>query len=1628
LTPPISKINPPAKTRLQKLPFNELSWENFERLCLRLIQREANIEHCQLYGKHGEKQEGIDIFARQKLSDKYRVYQCKRVKNFGPSKIEKAVLEFLRGSWANKSEMFVLCTQESFNLRKRAEELESQSKFLKQKGIILITWDNDQLSMKLKNIPELVDDFFGREWVKAFCGEEQAASLGKRLDAGKVAEFRQKFATFYKNVFSTHDPGLLIPTLGTVELLPLEERYVIPDIYEKRSIIFPYPEEGAKRKVLSEGLKSKYVSDESIERMQQIVILQRPSETYKQRYTIESWLINGDQSFILGGPGSGKSALLRFICIDLLKESPRLNLISQKWGEFLPIWIPFALWTKLISSRSDATCSLSELLHYFLKSWDEERLWPLVKQTLEDERLLLLVDGLDEWTNESAARIALDKLKVFIKQRKIPAIVTSRPHGFERLGMKETDWQIGELSEFSKAQQEKLSKIWFTQKIRVLSQDSPIETHQIDQKADTETKRFLAELQKSPDLRELAKIPLLLCLLIYHKFHNVRLPQSRFKAYDSLIEHLIAEHPQRRREVAFLNDVLSELTKDDIKMILACLAYHIQEHFGEGLINENKSLTYVRSFLQDCDLGLGLNHREARELSRKVLDVGENTIGLIVRRSPREISFFHRVFQEHLSAYHLSRMPFDDQLKIVQLHCSDPQWHEVILALFSLTYRVDDIKKFVDCIKEELNKANIIEKYAIELLLSETAFGDFNCSVDLTRELAIEAFKQIELGSWMPHREHILNYALEGLRLTKTKELVKTKLRHWFPCRLRYREGIFDAMANWPKLPEVVKCLIKGIHDEEPYNKWAASRALIHLGDGDSEIEKQIVLLSKNSIDFKTRASAIEALFLGWPKNEYIEQILELSRYSMSPELRLIAILGRIERNSQNDNDWNELVNLDSSDSGLDFHWGGYIAKALLKGWPKSPKTKIECFKALSKVRPDKPSLSRETALRILLEGFPQDQEVAEFCVEEIKNEKYPFISITHTPWRLLSKNFKEHPDIVAAIDEWLQNQEIDIPEISLAALVGRTPIAKIKLLSMLKSNFLFWPAEALIEGWGMKDNEVAKGLKKLAFGPIENSSRIGHLLPQIIEDKSTCRSRLLELLRDQNCKRLDFVMKGLLSLSNTQGDAEVVDSFFNLQLDHDIWEHIEAIGYLILGYSSDNRVKNLAVQELSKRNGVYACVARAYGDDEKIRQRIIEIACPLPVRLRKIISELLGEVESEEEFIMSLLQYYDHEQDSEVKTQASISYHNRLKASEKDTEQAVKKLSQSIVCYGPDHEERRQAAFCGLVSLGRLDIMVKAKERIGSERPCAISIARGISTNIPLIRYILQNWDDIKVALGSEFWSRLSKYKNDIFDIWNELCLFAEEYPLPRDEALHFLEGREDRKAKPNILRFLSRARPKSSLLLDYCLKKLHIGDDKQDTSGEDAVVAAELLGSHFGNDSDVLAQIMSGRAKSRIYQKVILALCEGWPESKELDQIFERVREQKWLLNYKTYLNLVCLKATSRKIFNILINELSNSEHSESRFLLFYLRPFIRRLRTDDELLNMLTERLQKEPTKSEKATIPKLVSEARGISHELRTWCIEEANYQLSGKNPPEIGVDLVSHEIRPVIHSLLDALLK
>ena len=68
--PPSTVMAPASITRAQELPLGSLAWEDFEKLCLRLVRLEPDTESCGLYGTKGQAQKGIDIYASISSSQK----------------------------------------------------------------------------------------------------------------------------------------------------------------------------------------------------------------------------------------------------------------------------------------------------------------------------------------------------------------------------------------------------------------------------------------------------------------------------------------------------------------------------------------------------------------------------------------------------------------------------------------------------------------------------------------------------------------------------------------------------------------------------------------------------------------------------------------------------------------------------------------------------------------------------------------------------------------------------------------------------------------------------------------------------------------------------------------------------------------------------------------------------------------------------------------------------------------------------------------------------------------------------------------------------------------------------------------------------------------------------------------------------------------------------------------------------------------------------------------------------------------------------------------------------------------------------------------------------------------------
>jgi hypothetical protein len=751
--PDASDLLPPVDTLEQELPFTKLTWQNFERLCLRLADTDGDAEYCRLYGTEGQEQGGIDIYVRRRSTTKCATWQSKRHKSFSPSKIERAVTDFLNGDWAAKSDKFVLCVQASLRSTETAKEIEEWAVKLREKDIEFLPFDGERLSEKLKDFPQIVYDFFGLAWVERFCGQEAARSVEKRLTPAEFRDLKARLSACYTAHFSSVDPGVLSLAATRTDArrqLPLAERFVSPDLIESTDL-----DEEEPTTELTPSFPE-YDPETGLEYSPApIARLEERPRRERTRVALENWIAGAKYEIVLGLAGSGKSTLLRFIALDMLSASAKLVGWRKRMPDYLPVWVSFAFWTKLIAADGDR-CSLIDAIEAWFRRQDEPDLIALVRKAYDDKRLLLLVDGIDEWENETAANTAFGLLQSFTERHANAIIVTSRPHGYRLVTGLDGSWRVSRIAAFTPDQQVALARTWFAH-----LNSSGEDRQRVETRSFTQATAFVAELRRNGPMARLARIPLLLTGLIALKSAQLALPRNRFVAYEELTKLLLDLHPTARDKAAFAGGSRLPLDSATREMALAGLAYAIHsghEDASSDAIEIERAVSVVGTCLEHR---VGLAAANATQVARAIVTVGEEDIGVLVKKSPREVGFFHRTFQEFLSSKHLASLEFDSQLDVVGSRVADPRWSDVILCLLHQLRRPAEVDRLLE--KIESVHGDIATCAVRDTLLSEATFGEIRKSPQTAIRFAERAFEQIELGYWPSARRAIVAHAIDGL-------------------------------------------------------------------------------------------------------------------------------------------------------------------------------------------------------------------------------------------------------------------------------------------------------------------------------------------------------------------------------------------------------------------------------------------------------------------------------------------------------------------------------------------------------------------------------------------------------------------------------------------------------------------------------------------------------------------------------------------------------------------------------------------------------------------------------------------------------------------------------------------------
>lgn len=166
--PPSALATMPAPVigKLEELPFNLLSWENFERLLLRMMRDIEGLRDAQMYGDRGQKQLGLDVVALAPDGAGVAL-QSKKYQRFTAGPLKAAVKKFQttkRPFEVHRLILGVACVVKSTGA---IDELTEQRKALHP--IVLELWDAQELSALLRNRPEIVIEYFGMPTAEAFC-------------------------------------------------------------------------------------------------------------------------------------------------------------------------------------------------------------------------------------------------------------------------------------------------------------------------------------------------------------------------------------------------------------------------------------------------------------------------------------------------------------------------------------------------------------------------------------------------------------------------------------------------------------------------------------------------------------------------------------------------------------------------------------------------------------------------------------------------------------------------------------------------------------------------------------------------------------------------------------------------------------------------------------------------------------------------------------------------------------------------------------------------------------------------------------------------------------------------------------------------------------------------------------------------------------------------------------------------------------------------------------------------------------------------------------------------------------------------------------------------------------------
>jgi predicted NACHT family NTPase len=394
---------------------------------------------------------------------------------------------------------------------------------------------------------------------------------------------------------------------------------------------------------------------------------------------------------VLGKPGVGKTTFLKHLAI-------RCNR-----GEFAPQQVPIFITLRDFAEEFRESGKVS-LLNYIRQAWLVAGVSnsPMLKTLLQEGRVLLLLDGMDEVLNQDSTKVLREIRKFSEKYHKNQFVVSCRTAAQKLQLPGFTDVEI---APFTQAQITTFAEKWFV----ALAKHNP-------QTGKAQSRQFMQKLSlpENWQFHQLVVTPLFLHLACWMFQGQEKFPAKRSEFYKQGLDLLLGKWDEAKgvdRDDVYRDFQLPQKLR--LLSQLAAVTFEQGQYFFEQRIIEQ----YIEEYLRTLP-GALLEPEELQLDSEAMLKAIEAQHGILIERARGIFSFSYLAFQEYFTARKIvashNLRALEQALEGLVSHITDPHWREVFLLTVAMLRSADSL---VQVMKQEIDALVADDPYLQEFLM-----------------------------------------------------------------------------------------------------------------------------------------------------------------------------------------------------------------------------------------------------------------------------------------------------------------------------------------------------------------------------------------------------------------------------------------------------------------------------------------------------------------------------------------------------------------------------------------------------------------------------------------------------------------------------------------------------------------------------------------------------------------------------------------------------------------------------------------------------------------------------------------------------------------------------------------------